>query len=174
MIWVHDWQQNLPVQPRALTTDIHLQLHGAGCGICTYNAYGRPFDRGNIGVKESKCTHVTDSVAYLLVAGVIGTHCSTAPKFSCCSKPVTKASVPGPAHSTEALLCAGRTPSRWLRYSRLVGRAGAVKQPAVSDATAWSHCSPATRLRVVQHQGRGRPVPPRILQACCRRRQVSA
>ena len=63
-----------------------VQLHGPGCGICTYNAYGRPFDKGNIGVKESKCTHVTDSVAYVLVAGVIGRSAPLqVPSLWCCS-----------------------------------------------------------------------------------------
>ena len=42
-----------------------LQLHGPGCGRCTYNG-------AKNGAKESKCTGVSDPMKYALIGGAIG------------------------------------------------------------------------------------------------------
>ena len=54
---------------RSVKTWHSLQLHGPGCGTCTYNG-------GKIGIKESKCTRVSDVKKYALVAGTVGTRSS--------------------------------------------------------------------------------------------------
>ena len=42
-----------------------MQLHGKFCSRCSYNG-------GKIGVKESKCTGVSDVQKYALIGGIVG------------------------------------------------------------------------------------------------------
>ena len=54
---------------RGITIDNHcnhlMQLHGKFCSRCTY-------DGRKIGVKESKCTGVSDVQKYALISGIVG------------------------------------------------------------------------------------------------------
>ena len=72
-ILVNVWHSTLTLhvaRPDALTMALLVQLHGQGCGTCTYNG-------GKVGIRESKCTRASDSRKYVLVAGAVGVHSST-------------------------------------------------------------------------------------------------